>query len=133
MKSNGYVREKYQHLEFFKPNDLSTSGEFCINSKGKDNRNCILERIYYLRDQNVCVCAKSLQSCLTLYNTMDCSPPGSFVHGFSRQECWGQLPCKSLGGSQKSQRVFLGWGIFPIQGWNPNLLHPLHCRQILYH
>ena len=26
------------------------------------------------------------QSCLTLCDPMDCSPPGSFVHGFSRQE-----------------------------------------------
>ena len=26
-------------------------------------------------------CAKSLQSCLTLCNPMDCSPPGSSVHG----------------------------------------------------
>ena len=23
-------------------------------------------------------------------------------------------------------------GIFPTQGWNPSLLHLLHCRQILY-
>ena len=28
----------------------------------------------------MCVCAKSLQSCLTLYNPMDCSSPGSSVH-----------------------------------------------------
>ena len=28
-----------------------------------------------------CVCAKSLQSCLILCDTMDCSPPGSSVHG----------------------------------------------------
>ena len=27
-----------------------------------------------------CVHAKSLQSCLTLCNPMDCSPPGSSVH-----------------------------------------------------
>ena len=26
-------------------------------------------------------CAKSLQSCLTLCNLLDCSPPGSSVHG----------------------------------------------------
>ena len=31
----------------------------------------------------VCVCAKSLQLCLSLCNPMDCSPPGSFVHGVS--------------------------------------------------
>ena len=28
----------------------------------------------------VCVCAKLLQSCPTLYDPMDCSPPGSSVH-----------------------------------------------------
>ena len=28
-----------------------------------------------------CVPAKSLQSCLTLWDPMDCSPPGSSVHG----------------------------------------------------
>ena len=27
------------------------------------------------------MCAKSFQSCLTLCDLMDCSPPGSFVHG----------------------------------------------------
>ena len=27
------------------------------------------------------ICAKSLQSCLTLCDPMDCSPPGSSVHG----------------------------------------------------
>ena len=28
-----------------------------------------------------CTCAQSLQSCLSLCNPMDCSPPGSCVHG----------------------------------------------------
>ena len=32
----------------------------------------------------VCVCAKSLQLCVTLCNLMDCSPPGSPVHGISQ-------------------------------------------------
>ena len=29
---------------------------------------------------NICVCVCVAQSCLTLCNPMDCSPPGSFVH-----------------------------------------------------
>ena len=29
----------------------------------------------------VCVCSQLLQSCLTLCEPMDCSPPGSSVHG----------------------------------------------------
>ena len=57
------------------------------------------------------------QSCLTLYNSMDYSPPGSSVHGISRQEYWSGLPCHSQ-------------GIFLTQGLNPD---HLHCRQILYH
>ena len=35
--------------------------------------------------------------------------------GFSRQECWNGLPC-------------LPPGVFPIQGLNPHLLHPLHWQ-----
>ena len=44
-----------------------------------------------------CVCARSLQSCLTLYNLRDCSPPGSLSMGFSRQEYWSGLPCPPPG------------------------------------
>ena len=58
------------------------------------------------------------QSCLTLCDPMDCSLPGSSVHGDS--------PGKNTGVSSHS---FLQ-GIFPAQGSNPGLLH---CRQILYH
>ena len=47
--------------------------------------------------QTVCVCAKSLQSCLTVCDAKDCSLPGSFVHGFSRQEYWSGLPCPPPG------------------------------------
>ena len=44
-----------------------------------------------------CLHAKSLQSCVTLCNPMNCSLPGSSVHGFSRQEHWNGLPCPPLG------------------------------------
>ena len=32
------------------------------------------------------------QLCLTFCNPMDCSPPGSSVHGFFRQKYWSGLP-----------------------------------------
>ena len=57
------------------------------------------------------------QSCPTLCNPMDCSLPGSSVHGDS--------PGKNTGVGCH----FLLQGIFPTQGSNPGLLH---CRQILY-
>ena len=39
-----------------------------------------------------CVHAKLLQLCPTFWNPVDCGPPGSSVHGFSRQEYWSGLP-----------------------------------------
>ena len=56
------------------------------------------------------------QSCLTLCNPIDCSPPGSSVHGI----LWTRI---------------LEWVAFPFsrvptQGSNPGFLH---CRWILYH
>ena len=39
--------------------------------------------------------AKSLQSCPTLCDPIECSPPGSLSLGFSRQEQWSGLPFPS--------------------------------------
>ena len=45
----------------------------------------------------MCVCVLVAQSCPTLGNPMDCSPPGSSVHGILRQEYWNGLPFTSPG------------------------------------
>ena len=59
----------------------------------------------------MCVSTKVLQSYLTLYNPMDCSPPGSSVHGASPGKNTG-IGCHFL-----LQRIFL------TQGMHPSLLH----------
>ena len=45
----------------------------------------------------VCVCAKLLQACPTLCNAMDCSPPGSSVHGILQARIleWIAMPSSS--------------------------------------
>ena len=58
------------------------------------------------------------QSYQTLCDCMDCSPPGSSIHGDS--------PGKNTGVGFHA----LLQGIFATQGLNPGLLH---CRLILYH
>ena len=40
---------------------------------------------------------KRAQSCLTLCEPMDCSPPDSLSMGFSRKEYWSRLPCPPPG------------------------------------
>ena len=57
------------------------------------------------------------QSCPTLCDAVDCSPPGSSVHGDSPGKNTG-VGCHAL-----------LQGIFPTQGLNPGLPH---CRWILY-
>ena len=48
-------------------------------------------------DRCMCVCAKLLQSCLTLCDSMDYSPLGSFVHGILQANYWSRLPCPPPG------------------------------------
>ena len=55
--------------------------------------------------------------CLTLCDPMNCSPPGSSVHGISQARILEWVAICFFGG-------------LPTQGSNPNFLH---YRQILYH
>ena len=64
----------------------------------------------------VCVCVSVCdvlvaQSCPILWDPMDCSPPGSSVHGISQARI---LEWVAISDSR---------GIFPTQGWNSCLLH----------
>ena len=69
------------------------------------------------RSMSVCLGA---QLCLTPRDHLDCSLPGSSVHGIfqARTVEW--------------VAIFLLQGNFPTQGLNLRLLYLLHCRQILY-
>ena len=50
-----------------------------------------LPYIERIRDDASRVHAQPLQQYLTLCDPMDCSPPGSSVHAFARQEYWSGL------------------------------------------
>ena len=71
----------------------------------------------FLRTALGTVCLTT-QLCPTLCDPVDCSPPGSSIHG------------DTLGKNPGVGSHFLFQGIFLTQGWNPGLPH---CRQILYH
>ena len=63
-----------------------------------------------------CMHVRSLQSCLTLFNPMDCSPSGSSVHGDSLGKNTG-IGCHDL-----------LQGSFLTQGSNPSFLRFLHWQ-----
>ena len=88
-----------------------------ISHSGKEyEKECVCVYIYFAATKTKlqhcnstrCICA---QLYLTLCSPTDCSPLGSSVHGFSRQEYWSGLP-------------FPTPRIVPTQGLN---LCPLHC------
>ena len=67
-----------------------------------------------------CMRAKSLQSCLTLSDPMDCRLSGFFVQGVLQE------------GILEWVAIFLQ-AIFPTLGSNPCLLRFLHWQAVLYH
>ena len=73
-------------------------------------------KITYNKTCCVCMHAKSFQACLILCNPMDCSPPGSSVHGIfqSRILGWVAMP-SSRGSSQPRDRTCISYG-FCIAG-----------------
>ena len=74
----------------------------------------VTDSVVNLGDSVLCLV---LHLCLTHCNLMDCSPPGSSVHGNSPGKNTG-VGCHAL-----------LQGIFPTQGSNPGLPH---CRWTLY-
>ena len=74
------------------------------------------EGMVHIHSRILCVYPKSLQSCPTLYDPMDCRPPGSSIHGDS--------PRKNTGVDYHT----LLRGMFPTQGSKLCLLRLLHWR-----
>ena len=64
----------------------------------------------HLSVATLCVCTKSLQSCLSLCDPVDNSPPGSSVHGIlqARMLEWVAMPC-SKGSSRCRDRTCLSY------------------------
>ena len=60
--------------------------------------------------QFLCMCAKSPQSCPTLCDAMDCSPPGSSVHGICQARIleWVAMPT-SRGSSWSRDRTRISY------------------------
>ena len=104
------LRNKIQSIAVpFLGKSPSFSNNVCIC-----NCNGIFFNNWTVRSTVLCLVS---QSCPTLCDRMDCSPPVSSVHGDS--------PGKNIG--VDCHAIFQG--IFPTQGSNPGLPH---CRQILY-
>ena len=55
------------------------------------------EQLHFTSLHFTSCCCSVAKSCLTLCDPMDCSTPGSSVHGISQQEYWSGLLCRPPG------------------------------------
>ena len=117
------TRELQSHLATCLERSQHTSLAALFTTEGMQQTRCASAetKMQYLQQNIPWVCAKSLQSCPTLCDPMDCSPPGSSVHGILQARMTG-VGCH-----------FLLQGIFPMQGLNLHLLCLLHRRRVLHH
>ena len=65
----------------------------------------------WVLSSQIYVYAQLLQVCLTLCNTIDCSPPGSSVHGISQAKILEWVAISFSRGSSQP------WGIKPTSRW----------------
>ena len=59
----------------------------------------ISRTLFFFLLNSKCVCAKSLQSCLTIFDLMDCSLAGSSVHGILQTRILEWIAISSSKGS----------------------------------
>ena len=111
---------KYQQLKWY-----PLCKKYTMKKKTKTNMDSYTTEIKSMlaywdspRQYGFAVLGLVAQLCPILCDPMDCSPPGSSVHG--------DFPDKN---TEVGCHAILQ-GIFPTKGLNPGLLH---CRQILYH
>ena len=91
----------------------ATGAEIALSGEVIQKKSLKFQILYIWKD----ILCLVTQSCPSLCDPMDCSPPGSSVRGDSPGKNTG-VGCHAL-----------LQGIFPTQGLNPGLPH---CRQILY-
>ena len=89
------------------------SYEFLVSMSKQHLKNCNKHKGWYLTylKEFMCVCAKLLQLCLTLW-PMGCSPPGPSVHGIHQARIWewnARLSCRASSWRQERSR-----GIKPV-------------------
>ena len=62
---------------------------------------------------------KSLQLCLTLWDPMDCSPPGSSVHGILQARILEWIAMPSTRGSSRPRDQMYRCESWTVKGWAP--------------
>ena len=67
---------------------------------------------------NSCCCCLVAKLCLTLFDPMDCSPPGSSVHGISQERImeWVAMP-SSRGSSRPRDRTHISCVSYTVGGF----------------
>ena len=79
--TNIFILHKHFSIKYeFNRIDILTA--IVVTKLHTKNQRVLKCKIYFKVETNTFLCLLVTQSCTTLCNSMDCSPPGSSVHGF---------------------------------------------------
>ena len=92
-----YLEEKFAHLH---PHFMFTFAPMTLVKASNTSKSDIIGKEVSFSHEEACV-ARLPQSCLTLCNPMDCSPPGSSVHGILQTRILGRVAMPSCRGSSR--------------------------------
>ena len=131
-KPTGIREEKFDSWFPFSPSFLSEEREI-----RKYASKCGLGIISLNYGSFLCMCAQSLQSCLTLCDHMDCSPPGSSVHGILQARIleWVVMPSSRgsswpTGGTWVSCRYYIAGRFFTTEPLRkPRVLNDVYLNR----
>ena len=99
-----------RHVHLLAAHHWAKANSQCTWNKGWQSFPIKDQMVYFISFAgHACVCAKSLQLCLTLCDPMDCNPPGCSVHGILQTRILEWLAMLSL-------------GILPNRGSNPSFI-----------
>ena len=91
----------------------------------------LLSETTHLSTKALCVCAKSLQSCPTLWNSMDSSLPGSSVHGilWAKTLEWVAMPSSKGSSQPRDLLCLLHWSVCSLPLALPGKPHMNQIRK----
>ena len=105
-----------------------------VKVKVKVTQLCLTQNLYYTcyPFKSAAAAAKSLQSCLTLCDPMDCSPPGSSVNGILQARIlkWVAIPFSTYPGIKPRSHVFCT-GRQVLYHW-PHLKSPARTSRLFF-
>ena len=112
-----FIAEQPTTSETRVPDYTFPNGDRWVTKSVKFNNSMKGNSMFKMFGKHSIICflhAESLQSCPTVWDPVDCSPPYSSIHEILQKECWRRLLCTPQGKSSQPMdwtHIYLHWQV----------------------